>query len=451
MRRRDFLKVLGGGAVAWCVPGSAKVEDPFAFARLAEKPNVIILLADDLGYGDVGCYGNKIINTPNIDALAKGGVRFTDFHSNGPMCTPTRAALLTGRYQQRSGLESVLGVRGNADTGMSPKEVTFAEVLGPAGYATGMFGKWHLGYSVPYNPVTQGFDSFRGFLAGGLDYHSHVNRSGHADWWHDNELKPEEGYTTELLTKYSVKFIDQNKDKPFCLYVPYQAVHFPFQGPKDKADRKVGGDYWSKAKYGSRYEPVADRKAAYKEMVESLDASVGRIVGMVRKLGLEKKTLIFFTSDNGGYSWVGSNKPCSGQKGSLLEGGHRVPAIAYWPGKIKAGTVTDATAMTMDLYLTMAHMAMARIPKGLKMDGTTLLPLMQHGQKLPKRSLFWRKGKAWAVRKGPWKLLKTKGNLQLYNLSEDIGETTDLSAKKPELVKAMHLEFLAGRRTLPKA
>ena len=440
--RRDFLKAIGFGAAAIALPGCMSDSRRRTTGSSRDKPNIILILADDLGYGDLGCYGSEIINTPHIDALAKGGMRFTDFHANGPMCSPTRAAVLTGRYQQRSGIEGVLSVKSNRDTGMAPKEVTFAEVLNAAGYATACLGKWHLGYKVPFIPVNQGFDTFRGFMAGGSDYHSHINRSGEPDWWKDDKLVPEEGYTTDLLTDHAIRFIEQNKDNPFCVYIPHQAVHFPFQGPNDKADRIEGGDYWSDAKYGSR----KDRKAAYKEMIESLDANVGRIVAAVRRFGLEKKTLIFFTSDNGAYRWVGSNLPCRGQKTDLWEGGHRVPAIACWPTKIKAGTVTHETTMTMDLFPTMVAMADAKSPMGLKLDGTSLLPLLLEGRKLPERTLFWRFRKEHAVRKGPWKLLVRGENRYLFNLDDDIGEKNDLACVKPEIFKALQAEFIAWEK-----
>jgi len=462
MNRRDFLKALGFGAAAITLPGCTSSQNAsyrhnsrrLRGSASGDKPNIILILADDLGYGDVGCYfaerlspaGSKIINTPHIDALAKRGMRFTDFHANGPMCSPTRAAVLTGRYQQRCGIEGVLSVKSNRDTGMAPEEVTFAEVLNAAGYATACLGKWHLGYTVPFIPVNQGFDTFRGFMAGGSDYHSHINRSGEPDWWKDDKLVPEEGYTTDLLTDHAIRFIKQNKDRPFCVYIPYQAVHFPFQGPDDEADRVIGGNYWSKAKYGRRYDDVQDRKAAYKEMIESLDANVGRIVAAVRKLGLEQETLVFFTSDNGAYRWVGSNLPCRGQKTDLWEGGHRVPAVACWPGQIKPGTVSGETTMTMDLFPTMVAMAGAKLPKVLKLDGTSLLPLLLEGKKLPDRTLFWRFRKEHAVRKGPWKLLVRGENQYLFNLDDDIGEQNNLFETKPEMVEALRAEFLAWEK-----
>jgi arylsulfatase A-like enzyme len=406
-------------------------------------------MADDLGYGDLGCYGSKVHKTPNIDSLANGGIRFTDFHSNGAMCTPTRTALLTGRYQQRAGIESVLSCKHTPNAGLAHKEVTFAEVLKPAGYATAMYGKWHLGIKPEFNPVHQGFDEYIGHVAGGSDYHSHINRSGEPDWWKNDKLQAEDGYTTDLLSDHACRFIETNKDKPFCVYVPYQAVHFPFQGPEDKADRLIGGNYWSDAKYGRRYKPVEDRKLAYKEMVESMDAGVGRILETVKKLGLEKKTLVFFTSDNGAYSWVGSNLPLSGQKCDLLEGGHRVPAVAYWPGKIKPGTVTDETVLTMDLFPTMAVITGAKVPNTLKLDGVDISDVLFRGKKLAKRMLFWRTGGEGAVRKGKWKLLikrKKDKAIKLFDLESDIGEKNDLSGTKAKLAKKLKAKFDAWEK-----
>jgi len=446
--RRDFLKAVSVAAASSAFTGCLGASQPVSHGSGGKKPNIIIILADDLGYGDLSCYGSKIINTPNIDALAAGGLRFTDFHSNGPMCSPTRASLLTGRYQQRCGIEGVLSGKSNYDTGMALKEVTFAEVLKQVGYTSGCFGKWHLGYKPTFNPVRQGFDTYRGFVAGGSDYFSHVDRSGRPDWWKDDKLFAEKGYTTNLLTDHAIELIEANHNKPFCVYLPYQSVHFPFQGPNDQADRSVGGSYWSKAKYGRRYEDVEDRKAAYKEMTESMDANVGRIVDKVRQLGIEKDTLIFFASDNGAYSWVGTNLPCSGQKTELLEGGHRVPAIAYWPGTVKGGTVTDETVMTMDLFPTMVEMTKAPMPKELKLDGVSILSLLTRNKPLPRRTLFWRFRKQSAVRKGPWKLYVKGQQQHLYNLTDDIGEKNDLAAQKPDMVAALRAEYLAWEKNV---
>jgi arylsulfatase A len=438
--RRDFLINVCGVVAVHVVPKRI-----FA-TELAQKPNIILILADDLGYGDLGCYGNTDIRTPNLDALAKRGMRFTDFHSNGAMCSPTRAALLTGRYQQRCGIENVLSSKRDTERGLPLAETTFAEVLRDAGYATGIFGKWHLGYTSELNPIRHGFDRFRGFVAGGLDYHSHIDRSGRPDWWRNGQLEADEGYTTDLLTDYGIRFIEENKDRSFCLYMPYQAAHFPFQGPNDKADRVTGADYWSDAKYGSR----KDQKTAYKEMIESLDHNIGRIVRALRRLQLHEKTFLFFTSDNGAYSWVGSNSPCSGQKGSLLEGGHRVPAIACRPGTIRPGTVSDETLLTMDLFPTMAAMAGAKLPRGIGLDGVDFGPTLTGKGTVSGRAVFWRTSQQGAVRRGPWKLLirRTKNNAftQLFNLKDDIGERNDLAKQHPGIVKELTIAFGAWEK-----
>lgn len=434
--RRDFLRILGAGAAALALPGCMSRSNLSGQGHSGNKPNIILIMADDLGYGDLGCYGNTIIKTPNINALAQDGMRFTDFHSNGPMCSPTRAALLTGRYQQRCGIEGVLGWE--RDKGLALKEVTFAEVLKSAGYTTAAFGKWHVGHIIRFGPVLQGFDTFRGYFSGCLDYQSHVDRQGNLDWWHNGRLEQEEGYATDLIANHGVRFIEQNKDRPFCLYMPHLAVHFPYQGPNDKADRYVGTS-WHHLKRGSRQ----DRRAAYKEMVESLDDGVGRIVRTVKQLGIENKTLILFISDNGAYSDVGSNAPLARQKGSLWEGGHRVPCIAYWPGKIRPGTVNNQTVMTMDIFPTMVTMAAAKLPAGLKLDGVDLLPTLTQTGSLPQRPLFWRHRQEKVIRKGPWKLLIKGEDRYLYNLADDIGEKNDLAQARPEMVKAMEAEFLA--------
>ncbi len=410
-----------------------------AAGKKHDWPNIILIMADDLGYGDLGCYGNTRIKTPNIDALAKAGMRFTDYHSNGAVCSPTRAALLTGRYQQRCGVEEVIAAKGPLrQTGMPLTEVTFAEILKRAGYATGIFGKWHLGYKVEFNPVRQGFDEFRGYVSGNVDYHSHIDGAGIADWWKNLEKVPEEGYVTDLITAAAVDFIERHKDEPFCLYVPHEAVHYPYQGRNDPPERLPGG------RRGKRTEgPEIQR--AYKEMVEVMDEGIGRVVETVRRLGLERRTFIFFCSDNGA-TRRGSNGPLNGFKASLWEGGHRVPAVAYWPGRIKPGTLCNQTVLGMDLLPTMASITGAELPAGLKLDGVDLSGLLFAGKKLPKRTLFWRFGKQKVARKGPWKLLVQGEKIMLFNLDDDLGEKNDLAGEKPGIVKTLRDELAAWER-----
>ena len=434
MNRREFIKFAIGGAAAMMMPnyGCSVGESSKAITK---RPNIILIMADDLGYGDVSCYGSKKIRTPNIDALAKGGMKFTDYHSNCPVCSPTRAALLTGRYQQRSGIEGVVTAAKHRHTGMALEEVTFAEVLKERGYVTGIFGKWHVGYNAEFNPARQGFDEFIGYVSGNVDYHSHIDQAGFEDWWKNCEKVPEEGYCTDLITRHGIDFIERHKDEPFCLYLPHEAPHYPYQGREDPPERLSGGRKGKKAKGD-------EIVRAYKQMVEVMDEGIGRIVETVRRLGLERKTFIFFCSDNGATK-RGSNGALSGYKGSLWEGGHRVPAVAYWPGRIKAGIITDETVLGMDLFATMASIAEAKPPAGLILDGVDLLGMLTEDRKLPERTLFWRYRKEKAVRKGPWKLLLQRSQVKLYNLDEDLAEKKNLAKTRSAMVKKLEDELSA--------
>jgi len=434
MNRREFVKSVAAGAAALLGHGQA-----WARSKTADKPNIILIMADDLGYGDIGCYGSRKIKTPNIDALAKSGMKFTDYHSNCPVCSPTRAALLTGRYQQRSGIEGVVYAKGpTRQTGLALEETTFAEVLKKRGYATALFGKWHLGYNVEFNPARQGFDEFRGYVSGNVDFHSHIDGAGFDDWWKNLEKVPEEGYTTDLITKHGVDFIERHRDESFCLYLPHEAPHSPYQGRNDPPVRLPGG----KKGKGLKGREIT---RAYKEMVEVMDAGIGRIVETVKRLGLERKTFIFFCSDNGATK-NGSNGVLAGYKGSLWEGGHRVPAVACWPGRIRPGTTTDQTTLGMDLYATMVSIAGAKLPAGLKLDGVDLIGMLTEHKELPQRTLFWRYRKERAVRRGPWKLLVRDNKTMLFNLDDDLGEKNDLSAAQPRRLKKLEDELAVWDR-----
>ena len=439
MNRRKFIGLVAGGAAGIIISDDRPLMGALGSgAKRADRPNLILIMADDLGYGDIGCYGSEIIQTPNIDALAGGGMRFTDYHSNGAVCSPTRAALLTGRYQQRCGIEGVVTAAKHRHTGMALKEVTFAEVLKKRGYVTGIFGKWHVGYSTEFNPVRQGFDEFIGYVSGNVDYHSHIDQAGYDDWWKDHKKTPEAGYSTDLIARHGIDFIERHQDKPFCLYLPHEAPHYPYQGRDDPPERLPGGKKGQKAK-GRQI------TRAYKEMVEVMDEGIGRMVETLKRLDLERSTFIFFCSDNGA-TRNGSNGALSGYKGSLWEGGHRVPAIAYWPGKIKPGTITNQTALGMDLFPTMVSIAGAALPAGLKLDGVDLLPMLTDNKKLPERTLFWRHANQKAVRKGPWKLRIQGKNVELYHLDQDLGEKKNLAHAKPERVKALEDELSAWER-----
>ncbi len=396
-----------------------------------QRPNLIVILADDMGYGDASCYGNEAYQTPNIDALAEAGMRFTDFHSSGPVCSPTRAGLLTGRYQQRAGISGVIYAdpKQNRHHGLQLKEITFAERLRKAGYVTGIFGKWHLGYSSDYNPTLQGFDDFRGYVSGNIDYINHLDRMGIPDWWHKRGKAEEDGYSTHRITHHAVQFIERNRHKPFCLYVAHEAPHAPYQGPNDKPIRVP----YHVVK--ETYEPGTIPRA-YREMMQEMDKGVGEIVAAIKSLGLAKQTLIVFFSDNGG-TRHGSNGALRGFKGSVWEGGHRVPAIVSWPGHIEPGSTCDALAISLDIMPTLLDLAGADVPEDHHLDGVSLRPLLE-GQTMPERTLFWDYNGHQAVRQGNWKLVVNEEEKPLlFQLDEDLGEESNLADREPDRVEAL--------------
>ncbi|WDE97767.1 sulfatase-like hydrolase/transferase [Lentisphaera profundi] len=394
-----------------------------------EKPNIILIMADDMGYGELSCTGHKDFKTPHLDKMAKDGALLTDFHSNGAVCSPTRAALMTGRYQNRSGIEGVVTAVGHRHTGLDLKELTMAEALKARGYSTAMFGKWHLGYDPKFNPVHQGFDHFKGFVSGNIDYFSHIDQVGHEDWWIRDKKVKTPGYLTEIITDYGIDFIEQNQEKPFFLYLAHGGPHYPYQGPNDGAYRTPGNP---EPIYGA----VDDKERAYKDMMASMDAEIGRILKKVKDLKLDTKTLIIFCSDNGGTGKYGSsNAPFRGTKNTFYEGGHRVPALFLWPGKIEANqTITDPV-MTMDFMPTLMTLAGEQDIKNL--DGVDLSSLLLKNKALAQRNLFWKKGKDFAVREAHWKLMSHKGKLELFDLEKDKAEKNDLSKSNVKQVEHM--------------
>ena len=403
-------------------------------------PNVVLILADDLGYGDLSCYGSQFQKTHHIDALASSGVRFTDFHSAGPMCSPTRAATLTGMYQQRFGsvFDTALSGVKDRDNGLPLEAETIAEILKPFGYSSACFGKWHLGYQPPWLPKSQGFDEFRGLGSGDGDFFSHIDRSGNEDWWNGDQLEKAEGYTTELLTKYSVDFIKAHRNSPFFLYLPHLAIHFPWQGPGDPPHRKKGESY-HQDKWGLIPDP-SNVKPHVTAMINSLDQSVGAVLSALEKYDLANNTVVIFTSDNGGYLTYGgkyknisSNGELRGQKTELYEGGQRVPAIVSWPGKIGPRD-SDAVAHSIDLLPTIAQLTGAELQTT---DGLSLAGHLIDSTELPNRDLFWRARAQSAVRRGPWKLVQNGDRIELYNLEDDLSESNNLASEKPDLVKKL--------------
>ncbi len=391
------------------------------------RPNVILLLADDLGYGDVACYGAPDLRTPAIDGLAAQGVRFTQFYSNGAECTPTRTALLTGRYPQRvGGLECAIGLAGvgryddaarlaaKGELGLPVEETSLARILRDAGYETAIFGKWHLGYERKFLPDRHGFDRSLGPLGGAVDYFHHCEPDGTPTLRENGEPARRDGYLTDLLADEAARFLRAPRAKPFFLYVPFTAPHSPYLGPGDRRDRPLTAAEWNKG----------DRKT-FAAMVERMDEGIGRILRALDDSGLAGNTLVVFTSDNGGDP-RGRNLPFSGRKGGLFEGGIRVPCIARHPGVLRPGTVGDRVGITMDLSAAIVRLAGARPPRPF--DGVDIFAPASP------RPLFWRARRGtvtWrAVRDGALKYVSKQDGAaleeHLFDLERDPAEKSDL-------------------------
>lgn len=393
-----------------------------------DRPNIIVILADDLGYGDLGVQGARDVSTPNIDRLAAGGVRMTDFYANHPTCAPSRAGLLLGKYQQRFGFYSNPARGAQASYGMPKSEMTLPERLKKVGYATAMVGKWHLGWSPENRPNARGFDSFYGFLEGAFAYTADAPSGGKNPLRNDLPTAMPE-HTTEAFTKEAVDFIDQHKDKPFFIYASYNAVHAPLQTTQAYLDRV-------------KDEPNPDRRK-YLAMLMALDDGVGEIVKALDRNGLRRKTLIVFTSDNGGPTWqtTSSNGPLNGVKVTTLEGGIRVPTIFSWPGVVPEGRTSATVGIGMDITAT--ALAAAKV-KSDGLDGVDLMPYLK-GQRTgdAHRQLFWASPQYSALREGHWKLVEAEGEFLLFDLKSDIGEHHDLAAAQPQRLHRMKAHFEA--------
>ncbi len=390
------------------------------------RPNVIVILADDLGYGDTSLFDGWV-KTPQIERLASEGLTFTDFHSNSSVCSPTRASLLTGRYQQRVGIVDV--ITRHLDTpGLDPSELTIPRLMKQNGYRTALFGKWHLGVEAGQNPICHGFDQFVGYLNGAADYHNH------GDWYNGQQRTDIKGYTTHLITDHAVRFIRENKKTPFFLYVAHEAVHLPFQTPDDTLENRPKRKLTSQ----EMWDPNRIRPK-YKIMLEEMDKGIGQILDTVRSEGLAENTFLFFFSDNGAIGAGGSNKPFRGGKFSNYEGGHRVPAIAWWPGKIEAGSTSDELMVGMDLLPTIMDIVGIDIPKERKLDGISFKDHLLDQADMPERRVFfgYEPKLGTAMRDGPWKM-QTKGDVvELYDLRKDIKETTNVADQYPKRTEEM--------------
>ena len=424
--RRGFLKVLGAGAALAAAGNLAAGEQ-----KTAGKPNILMILVDDLGYGDLSSYGATDLKTPHIDGLVSAGIRFDNFYANCPVCSPTRAALLSGRYPDMAGVPGVVRTHITNSWGyLAPHAELLPKLLKPAGYHTAIVGKWHLGLESPNTPNERGFDHFHGFLGDMMDdYYNHRRHGNNYMRLNGKEIDPE-GHATDLFTQWAVDYISDRakSDKPFFLYLAYNAPHTPIQPPDD----------WL-VRVKNREPGIDDKRAKLVALIEHLDDGIGKVVTALKDAGISDNTLVIFTSDNGGQLNVGANNgPLNGSKGQMDEGGIRVPMCAVWPGRIKPGSRSDHVALTMDLYPTICEAAGAKIAH--RIDGRSILPtLLGKSQPEEKRFLFWVRregggtgGRAfYAARSGDFKLLQNNPfePMRLYNLKDDPKEQNPLGRR----------------------
>ena len=414
-----------------------------AGAQSRRLPNIVVIVADDMGYADIGVHGSPDIRTPNIDALARDGVRFTDAYVSGPYCSPTRAGFLTGRYPQRFGHEFNLGVE-HRELGLPLEETTIADRLKTAGYRTALFGKWHLGVGEKYHPLRRGFEEFFGFLGGAHTYID-VGTKQNPLLEGTTPVESFDGYLTDALAERASAYVKQQASKPFFLYLAFNAAHTPLQAPK---------------KYLDRFPNIQnEQRRTYAAMVSAMDDGIGKVLGTLREQNLDQNTLVIFFNDNGGPTMEtttingSSNAPLRGSKRTTWEGGIRVPFMIRWTGRLPGGHVDKRPIIQLDVLPTALAAAGVDRGKSSRLDGVDLLPFLSGVAKgLPHETLYWRMGGMMAIRHGDWKLVKTRAGAlvdadpaalsdlsgaELYNLADDIGESKNLAAARPEKVKEL--------------
>ena len=446
--RRDFLKRAGLAAA-----GFAASKPLFGKAKITKPPNIIVILTDDQGYGDLSSYGAKDLRTPHMDALVAGGMRFNRFYANCPVCSPTRAALLTGRYPDLVGVPGVIRTHARSNCGhLSGKAILLPAPLKRCGYHTAIVGKWHLGLASPNTPVERGFDHFHGFLGDMMDdYYKHRRHGRNYMRLGDKEIDPK-GHATDLFTTWAADYIRARakSPQPFFLYLAYNAPHTPIQPPTE----------WLK-RVKDREKGISDRRAKLIALIEHLDDGIGKVIAALKDAGLADNTLVIFTSDNGGQTNVGArNEPLNGGKQTMYEGGIRVPMCAVWPGKIKPGSRSGRVALTMDLFATICEAAGAQVKH--KIDGRSILPtLLGKAQPEDDGFRFWMRrgggrykgGVYYAARRGDWKLLQNAPSepCKLFNLKDDPREQRPLGKEHKaygELHAALQ-EHIAAAEAVP--
>ena len=445
--RRIFLKrTVGSGIASFgfsCVGRSAQAN---------EKPNIVLMFLDNIGYGDLGCYGNREMKTPRIDQLATEGVRCTDFYIASPSCMPSRGALLTGRHPVRNGLnEQISKIDSREQIALPHREVLLPHYLTKAGYVSGCFGKWNIGFAPGSRPTDRGFDEYFGNISGNCDYYTYIY-NGRNDLYRNTKPAKADGYSTYVFADAACRFIERNKDRPFFCYVPFNAAHFP--NPRNKPPGTPC--LWQApdeafARYG--YSPkTLDERKRYRAVITAMDDGVGRVLDQIERLNLTKRTIVIVLSDNGAFMIpargmeCASNEPLRGGGVTLWEGGIRIPCIVRWPGRIKPGILCYEPLVSMDFVPMALRVAGLLLPSDRVLDGKDPTAALAGEKPSPHKYLYWRWGaKSAAIRMGRYKLLReqqsTNQNWQLFDLQTDIGETANLVSTKPELAKSLEAEY----------
>jgi arylsulfatase A-like enzyme len=414
-----------------------------------KPPNIVYIVADDLGFADLGCYGGRAPVSPVLDRLAEGGIRFTQGYSNSPVCSPTRFALMTGRYQYRlrGAAEEPINSksRGSTTLGLAPGHPTLPSLLKAAGYRTALAGKWHLGYPPAFGPLRSGYDEFFGPMSGGVDYFTHCDSRGTHDLWQGEAEHHEAGYLTDLISQRSVDFIERAAGRdaaPFFLSVHYTAPHWPWETRADEALAAEVKDNLFHLHGGNIH--------TYRTMIEQMDEGIGQIMAALVERGVEDDTLVAFTSDNGGERFSDS-WPLVGGKMDLTEGGIRVPWIAHWPARIPPGGTSEQLCMTMDWTTTMLEAAGVAADPAYPLDGVSLLGVLADSTHAFERPLHWRmnhRGQR-ALRQGRWKYLRVDGHDYLFDLSADERERANRGKREPDRLAAMRADWEAWNATMP--
>ena len=415
-------------------------------------PNIIFIVADDLGFADLGCYGGRDARfgpvSPVLDALAAAGMRFTDGYANSPVCSPTRFALATARYQYRlrGAAEEPIsaGSKGSTTLGLPPEHPTVPSLLKKAGYATALIGKWHLGHEPHFSPIKSGYDEFFGPMSGGVDYFTHCGGNGERDLYLNEQQQVEEGYLTDLLSRRAVDYVDRmaTGGRPFFLSLHYTAPHWPWE---TRTDAHVAPEVRT-----NLFHLHGGNIHTYHRMIHHMDEGIGWVMDALRRHGIVDNTLVIFTSDNGGERFS-DNWPLVGGKMDLTEGGIRVPWIAHWPRVVAPGTVSAQHCMTMDWSATELEAAGAEPDPGYPLDGRSLLRVLESGDEVFERPLFWRmkhRGQR-AYRRGDWKYLRVDGHDYLFNIVADARERANLAGREPERLDEMRRAWEAWNDTMP--